>query len=160
MKKFLPVLLLLFISYNGFAQLEVGKSQNQLESEKPKRIGAKMALLNPEYELWAIDKDGQHTEYLRYEASGTNSYYDIKFSSMKEEKDFYEYVLGLFDNFKDNEILLKNYKLVPNKMSLVSKGNLFFDVYLFKNSSGHNESVMISKKAWIKLFKDSKINSL
>jgi hypothetical protein len=159
-KKAFLCLVVSTISYSCFSQLEVGKSKAQLESEKPKRIGAKMSLLTPEYEVWAVDKDAQHNEYLRYEVVASNSiYHDINFSSLKEENDFYNYVFTLYDNFKDNEILLKNYKIVPHVMKLGGL-NLIFDVYDSRTSMGFNTTVMISQKAWIKLFKDSKIHTL
>lgn len=163
MKKLLGVLALVTVSVCSFSQMEVGKSKAELKAEKPKRIGLRATLLKPEYELWSVDKDGVHTEYLRYLTNGlmnSQLYNEIHFNSLKEEADFYKYVFDLFDNFKDNEILLNKYKIVPHPMKVGGvMNNITFDVYESHGSSAAYTTGLISQKGWVKLFADSKIHS-
>ena len=157
MKKLFLFLSLLSAINFASAQMTIGKNSNTLNAEKPRRIGTKMSLLTPQYELWSVDKDGQHSEYLRYLVQSTsNVWFDLKFSSMQEEKDFYTYVLGLFDNFQDNEIKLKNYKVIPHKFKIFGKDEIQFDVFLFTDTDRRsNQSIAFTKKDWIKLFQSS-----
>ncbi|PYF74770.1 hypothetical protein [Pedobacter nutrimenti] len=162
MKKPFLILALTTLSLSAFSQFQVGRSKEQIKTDetnaKPKRIGAKLTLLTPDYELYSLNDK----EYLKYVTKGgmnTQIYETINFSSAKEEKDFYEYVLGLFDEFKDNEVTLSGVRIVPHPMKLLGINNIMFDVYK-KGSTYKNETVMISKKAWIRLFEKSRIHSL
>eukprot|EP01133_Synstelium_polycarpum_P011679 gene11679-13638_t len=148
MKKPFLILALTTLSLSAFSQFQVGRSKEQIKTDetnaKPKRIGAKLTLLTPDYELYSLV---------------LKIYETINFSSAKEEKDFFEYVLGLFDEFKDNEVTLSGVRIVPHPMKLLGINNIMFDVYK-KGSTYKNETVMISKKAWIRLFEKSRIHSL
>eukprot|EP01132_Coremiostelium_polycephalum_P012967 gene12967-15837_t len=130
MKKPFLILALTTLSLSAFSQFQVGRSKEQIKTDetnaKPKRIGAKLTLLTPDYELYSL---------------------------------VLKYVLGLFDEFKDNEVTLSGVRIVPHPMKLLGINNIMFDVYK-KGSTYKNETVMISKKAWIRLFEKSRIHSL
>jgi len=164
MKKISIILVLAFLSFNAFSQFNVGRSKAEVKADetkaKPKRIGVKLTVLTPDYELYSQGD----TEYLRYGTKGGGNsqiYENINFSSAKEQADFYNYVLGLFDDFKDNEFTVNGTRIVPHPMKLLGINNIMFDVYHYKgNNNFKQETIMISKKAWIRLFEKSRVHTL
>ncbi|PTS95209.1 hypothetical protein DBR11_21670 [Pedobacter sp. HMWF019] len=163
MKKPLLILAFALTSLSAFSQFQVGRTKEQVKADeanaKPKRIGVKLTMLTPDYELYSLG----NTEYLKYVTKGgmnTQIYETINFSSAKEEADFYKYILDLFDEFKDNEVTLNGIRIVPHPMKLLGINNIMLDVYPKKDSKYKNETVMFSKKAWIRLFEKSRIHSL
>jgi len=164
MKKISIILVLAFLSFNAFSQFNVGRSKAEVKADetkaKPKRIGVKLTVLTPDYELYSQGD----TEYLRYGTKGGGNsqiYENINFSSAKEQADFYNYVLGLFDDFKDNEFTVNGTRIVPHPMKLLGINNIMFDVYPYKgNNNFKQETIMISKKAWIRLFEKSRVHTL
>ncbi len=163
MKRFAILTACVFISLSGFSQLTVGNSQAQNKADEakvtPVLIGANRNALMLNYGLYHIDTD--NSEYLSYR-SNINSFEKIKFSSLQEESDFYNYVLGLYDTFKDNDITLNKIKIVPQRNNLLGANQLVFDVYPEPddNKSYKFTTYLIGKKAWIKLFAKSNIHSL
>jgi hypothetical protein len=162
MKKTFIIFSLAFLSFNAFSQFNVGRSKAEVKADetkaKAKRIGVKLTVLTPDYELYSQGD----TEFLRYGIMGTgniNTYDKVIFSSAKEESDFYNYVVGLFDEFKDNEFKVNGIRFVPHPMKLLGTNNIMFDIYQ-NNRPSKQETVMISKKAWIKLFEKSRIHAL
>ncbi|WP_447641288.1 MULTISPECIES: hypothetical protein [Chitinophagaceae] len=82
----------------------------------------------------------------------------VAFTSVSEEKDFYEYVLGLFDNFKDNEFTIGKTRIVPMKMgNFLGTKNLAFDFYIDGDTHAY-KSLVIGKSGWERLFEKSVIH--
>jgi len=164
MQKLFLVTTFIFISLNAFSQFQVGKTKAEIKAETdkvtPKRIGMKLTALTADYELYTV---GDNVEFLRYITKGgfnSEIHEKINFTSLQEESDFYKYVVGLYDDFKDNEVILNQYKIVPHEMKLLGMKNIMFDVYPNKDSKTKYSTIMISKKAWIRLFSASAIHSL
>ncbi|KIO75982.1 hypothetical protein TH53_17595 [Pedobacter lusitanus] len=163
MKKLLFIFVCALTTTSAFSQFQVGRTKEQVKTDeanaKPKRIGVKLTLLTADYALYSLG----NTEYLKYVTKGgmnTQIYETINFSTAQEQADFYKYVLSLFDEFKDNEVTLNGIRIIPHPMKLLGTNNIMFDVYPRKDSKYKNETVMFSKKAWIKLFENSRIHSL
>ncbi|MDE1191277.1 MAG: hypothetical protein PW786_03955 [Arachidicoccus sp.] len=162
MKKTSLVLFIIFLSIEGFSQFKVGKTQQEVKSDQakvtPVLIGSKRVALTLSFGLYHIDAD--NSEYLGYH-SNINSFEKIEFASAQEELDFYNYVLSLYDNFKDNELTLNKIKIVPSRNNLLGANNLVFDIYPEPNNKSYKYTTeMIGRKAWIKLFEKSRIHSL
>lgn len=170
LKKPVFVVIAVLLYCTGFSQLKVGKSQAEvkedLRKKTPKLIGSRNSGLLQDFGLYYIEADD--AEYLGCAISnnttlGKDKQIAILFTSLQEEADFYNYVLGLYDNFKDNELTLHDMKIVPRKKDLFGMNNMIFDIYVVAFSGGPTNkytTYMISKKAWIKLFEHSKIHSL
>ncbi|MDR6784051.1 hypothetical protein ABIE26_002560 [Pedobacter africanus] len=164
MKKIFLMTAIALCSFSAFSQFQVGRSKAEVKTDetkaKAKRIGVKLTVLTPDYELYSQGD----TEFLRYGTKGMGNsqiYENINFSSAKEQADFYNYVLGLFDAFKDNEFMVNGTRIVPHPMKLLGINNIMFDVYPYKgNNNFKQETIMISKKAWIRLFEKSRIHAL
>lgn len=164
MKKIILTVVLMSFSVYGFSQFKVGRSKEEVKADKekvtPKRIGVKTTALTADYELYAVGDDKEFLRYITKGGMGTEIYEVINFTDIKEEADFYKYVLGLYDDFKDNEILINNMKIVPREMKLLGMKNIMFDVYPKSNSDYKNSTIMLSKKAWINLFKNSRVHKI
>ena len=164
------ILSFILISSYGFCQFKVGKTQAEVKEDirkkNPKLIGSKNTGLIQDFGLYYVEADD--AEYLGCSISnnttaGDNKQIALLFTSYQEEADFYNYVLGLYDDFKDNEVTLHGMKIVPRKKDLFGINNMIFDIYVVAFSGGPTNkytSFMIGKKAWVKLFQGSKIHSL
>lgn len=141
------------------AQLKVGRSKDEIAADKkkatPQLIGANN-LLSSEFKLFRL---GDSTEIFWYitDKKGKGQF---TFDAPSDEKDFYEYVLGLFDDFKDNEFNIGKTRIVPLKMgNFVGTKNLAFDI----NPDGQSyadKTLIIGKAGWIRMFKKSIIHNL
>ncbi|HEY8915284.1 MAG TPA: hypothetical protein VIM87_02570 [Chitinophaga sp.] len=170
LRKLSFVLAFVLISSYGFSQFKVGKTQAEVKEDirkkNPRLIGSKNSGLVQDFGLYYVEADD--AEYLgcsisNNTAAGANKQITLLFNSLQEEADFYNYVLGLYDNFKDNEVTLHEMKIVPRKKDLFGINNMIFDIYVVAFSGGPTNkytSFMIGKKGWIKLFEHSKIHGL
>ena len=164
------ILALVVLSSHGFSQFKVGKTQAEVKEDikrkNPRLIGSRNSGLVQDFGLYYVESDD--VEYLGCSISnntavGDNQQIALLFNSLQEEADFYNYVLGLYDNFKDNEVTLHDMKIVPRKKDLFGMNNMIFDIYVVAFSGGPTNkytSFMIGKKGWIKLFQHSKIHTL
>ena len=167
MNKLLSLLsIALLLPIAGYSQFKV-KTKEEAAVEKGKRtaklIGKKTTGLLTDFSLYYIEKED--LEYLTFEpmkkAGGIFIFAQIDFSSAKEEADFYKYVLGLYDNFKDTELTLGRYRIVPRKKSLFGSNDLIFDIYPTPdNDTDKFTTYMINKKSWINLFQNSRVHKL
>ncbi len=157
MKKFLLAACLLAfvcIENNASAQLTVGRTKEQINADKEKATAHQIGtnnVITPNYWLFRL---GETTEFMTFtdDINGTRK---VAFASVKEEKDFYNYVLGLFDNFKDNEFSIGNTRIIPMKMgNFLGTKNLAFDFYIDGSTHAY-KSLVISKSGWERLFKKS-----
>lgn len=150
--------LLIFCMGNSVsAQLKVGRTKDQIAADQkkatPQLIGANN-LLSSEFQLYRL---GDTTEIFLYKTdnNGTGKF---TFDSPKDEKDFYDYVLGLFDNFQNNEFTIGKTRIVPMKMgNFAGTKNLAFDI----NPDGRanaDKTLILGKTGWIRLFKKSIIH--
>lgn len=160
--RFTIILALIAFSFSANAQLKVGRSKEERNADAdkvtPKLIGYNN-LLDPLYKLFHV---GDTTEIFWYSYPGamnTTVHDQFTFSSISEEKDFYEYVLGIFDDFKDNEFSINKVRIIPLKMgNMLGTKNLAFDIYPI----GYNtprKTLVISKTGWVRLFKNSQIHN-
>jgi len=160
MKKILVAICLLSLVFSGnnvFAQLKVGRTKEQINEDKknitPQLIGSNNALA-PTFQLYRL---GKTVEILSFtdDINGTRK---VAFASVKDETDFYNYVLGLFDDFKNNEFSIGKTRIVPLKMGkILGTKNLAFDFYIDGNTHAY-KSLIIGKSGWERLFKKSIIN--
>ncbi|MGN8069458.1 hypothetical protein [Mucilaginibacter sp. SG564] len=167
MNKLLSLLsIALLLPIAGYSQFKVGKTKEEAKIEKgkktPKLIGSKSTGLIMDFGLYSIE--AEEIEYLSYatmKTTGITFEPIINFSSLKEEADFYKYILGLYDSYKDNEITLNKCKIVPRKKNLFGMNNLIFDIYpSAENDENKLTTYMIGKSGWINLFKNSKVHTL
>jgi hypothetical protein len=166
MNKLLSLLsIALLLPIAGYSQFTV-KTKEEAKVEKGKRtaklIGKKTTGLLTDFGLYYIEKED--LEYLTFEPMKTHGVFvfaQIDFSSAKEEADFYKFVLGLYDNYKETEVTLGRYRIVPRKKSLFGSNDLIFDIYPTPdNDSDKLTTYMINKKSWINLFQNSRVHKL
>jgi len=166
MNKLLSLLsIALLLPIASYSQFKV-KTKEEANVEKGKRtaklIGKKSTGLLTDFGLYYIETED--LEYLTFEpmkVHGVFVFAQVDFSSAKEEADFYKYVLGLYDNYKDTELTLGRYRIVPRKKSLFGSNDLIFDIYPTANNDADKlTTYMINKKGWVNLFQNSRIHKL
>lgn len=166
MNKLLSLLsIALLLPIAGYSQFKV-TSKEEAKAERGKKnaklIGKKTTGLLTDFGLYYVE--AEDLEYLTYEpmkVQGVFVFAQIDFSSAKEEADFYKYILGLYDNYKENEITLGRYRIVPRKKSLFGSNDLIFDIYPTPDKETDKlTTYMINKKSWINLFQNSRIHKL
>lgn len=160
----------LIVSSQGFSQFKVGKTQAEVKGDikkkTPKLIESRNSGLVQDFGLYYVEADDAEflgCSILNNTTLGDNQQIALLFTSLQEEADFYNYVLGLYDYFTDNEVTLHDMKIVPRKKDLFGMNNMIFDIYIVAFSSGPTNkytSCMIGKKGWVKLFEKSKIHTL
>ncbi|NHA07150.1 hypothetical protein G7092_25350 [Mucilaginibacter sp. HC2] len=161
MKNLSLALVLTFFSLQGFSQFKVGKTQDQVKADEAKKtpvlIGAKRVALTVTFGLFHIEED--NSEFLEYHTT-TNFVKRLEFPSVQEESDFYKYVLGLYDSFKDNEVTLGKTTIVPLRNNLLGENSLFFEIHPDPDNKRYILTTLsIGKKGWVKLFEKSRIQN-
>ncbi|PZP43958.1 MAG: hypothetical protein DI598_15055 [Pseudopedobacter saltans] len=168
MKKLTFVVLLCvatLFTITSTAQLKVGRSKEEIRADEDKKtakligtnspLGIVGGIVSSEYRLYRL---GDTTEILNY-TTDNNGKGEFTFSSIGEEKDVYNYVLGLFDNFQNNEFFVGKTRIVPMKMgNFAGTKNIAFDIN--PNGAAYTQKTLVLGKAgWERLFKKSIIKN-
>lgn len=152
---------LTLLATTSYAQLKVGRSKDEINADIDKKtakligtnspLGIVGGIVSSEYRLYRL---GDTTEILNYTTDNSGKG-EFTFSSVSEEKDVYDYVLSLFDNFKDNEFFVGKTRIVPMKMgNFAGTKNIAFDIN--PNGAAYTQKTLVLGKAgWERLFKKS-----